>query len=83
MSFSFASYCFDKYKKFFSKFNFIIPIITLSSCYGLFGKVVTYHKPCAVWKQATDVFKSNDGTVYAFYDWYAWSVFNGEERGND
>lgn len=72
-----------KAKSFFSKFNFIIPIITLSSCYGLFGKVVTYHKPCAVWKQATDVFKSNDGTVYAFYDWYAWSVFNGNERAND
>lgn len=70
-------------KRFLLKFNSIVSIITLSSCYGLFGKVVTYHKPCAVWKQATDVFKSNDGTVYAFYDWYAWSVFNGDERAND
>ena len=49
----------------------------------MFGKVVTYHKPCGVWKQAIDAFKSNDGKVYAFYDWVDWSIFKGEERAND
>ena len=73
-----------------NKNNFVFKIMAIflssslvSACSFLFGEMVTFHKPCAVWKQPIRIAGDNKGNVYAFYDWYTLSLFKNNQKAKD